>query len=141
MSTSLIEMGITDIEMVCAAILHDTVEDTKVTNEDIIKEFGDGIADLVYWLTDVSKPADGNRAQRKELDRMHADCAPADAQTIKLADLIDNSKSILEHDPKFAKVYMAEKELLLDVLHKGSPTLMVKARAIVSDYKTTKHHN
>jgi hypothetical protein len=46
------------------------------------------------------------------------------AQTIKLADLIDNTKTIVARDPKFAKVYLREKIALLHVLTKGDPTLM-----------------
>lgn len=137
-SSILIESGISNIDMVCAAILHDTVEDTEATLQDIQDEFGLSICDLVDWLTDVSKPEDGNRAVRKKLDRDHTALAPAEAQTVKLADLIDNSESILEHDPKFAKVYMAEKKLLLDVLTKGAPVLLVRAKAIVDDYYKAK---
>ena len=55
-------------EMLAAAYLHDVVEDTQVTIELIKKEFGKCIATLVEGLTDVSKPEDGNRAARKEID-------------------------------------------------------------------------
>ncbi len=55
--------------MVIAALLHDTVEDTHITFEDIRVEFGEEVMDLVYYLNDVSHPEDGNRATRKELDR------------------------------------------------------------------------
>ena len=47
-------------EMIAAALLHDTVEDTSVTIQDIEKEFGSGTAMLVKWLTDTSRPEDGN---------------------------------------------------------------------------------
>jgi hypothetical protein len=52
------------------------------------------------------------------------------AKTIKLADLIDNSRSIVERDPDFAKVYLAEKRELLAVLTDGDETLLNQARAI-----------
>jgi (p)ppGpp synthase/HD superfamily hydrolase len=110
-------------EMIAAAWLHDTVEDTGVTSELIRKEFGDEVADLVGWLTDVSRPDHGNRAQRKAVDRAHTAAAPAAAQTIKLADLICNTRSIMAHDPKFAVTYLAEKRLLLEVMTKGDPRL------------------
>ena len=115
-------------EMLAAALLHDTVEDTNATLEQIEEMFGAGVSALVGWLTDVSKPEDGNRATRKALDREHTACAPAAAQTIKLADLIDNTRSIVAHDPAFAKTYLAEKALLLDVLSKGDASLMARAR-------------
>lgn len=117
--------GATD-EMIAAAYLHDVVEDTGVTIELIRKEFGDEVATLVGWLTDVSRPEHGNRAQRKAIDRAHTAGAPAAAATIKLADLLSNTRSIVEHDEKFAKTYLAEKRLLLEVLKHGDPELWRK---------------
>lgn len=120
-------------EMLAAAWLHDVVEDTAVTMEVVRAEFGTEVADLVGWLTDVSRPEHGNRAKRKELDRLHTAAAPAEAQTIKLADLISNTKSIMAHDEKFAKVYLEEKRLLLAVMHRGDATLMVEARKYIGE--------
>ena len=118
-------------DMVAAAWLHDVVEDTGCTFTDIHMAFGIDIAGLVSWLTDVSKPEDGNRAVRKAIDREHTARAPAEAQTIKLADLISNSKSIMQHDPNFAKTYLEEKRLLLEVLTKGDPGLHALAASYV----------
>jgi (p)ppGpp synthase/HD superfamily hydrolase len=64
-------------DMVAAAWLHDVVEDTGCTFTDIHMAFGIDIATLVGWLTDVSKPEDGNRAVRKAIDRAHTAEAPA----------------------------------------------------------------
>lgn len=114
-------------EMVCAALMHDLAEDTHITLEFIEEHFGPVIAALVSDLTDVSKPEDGNRAVRKEMDRQHTAGASAQAKTIKLADLISNTKSICEHDKDFAKVYVKEKELLLEVLTEGDPVLYKQA--------------
>ena len=52
-------------EMMAAAWLHDVVEDTGVTNETIRAMFGDKVAELVGWLTDVSRPEQGNRAKTR----------------------------------------------------------------------------
>lgn len=120
-------------EMLAAAWLHDVVEDTGVTIETIRAEFGEEVAELVGWLTDVSRPEQGNRATRKAIDRAHTAMAPAAAQTIKLADLISNSRSIMQHDEKFAKTYLEEKRLLLEVMTKGDPTLMEEARKHIGD--------
>lgn len=120
--------------MVAAALLHDTVEDTDVTIEDIKAEFGDMTAIFVAGLTDVSKPEDGNRMIRKSLDREHTAKGLPPIQTIKLADLIDNSHSILKYDPDFARVYMSEMGLLLAVLTNGNKNLYYKARNIVKKY-------
>lgn len=110
-------------EMVAAALLHDVVEDCGVTQYALDEHFGSSISNLVFWLTDQSKPEDGNRAARKTIDRAHIAFAPAAAQTIKLADLIDNTRTIAEYDPDFWKVYRQEKLLLLEVLTKGNRTL------------------
>lgn len=118
-------------EMVCAAWLHDVVEDCDIPLDDIVRVFGHKVADLVEQLTDVSRPSDGYRAARKAIDRAHTAAASSEAKTIKLADLIDNSRSIIERDPKFAKVYLEEKRLLLEVLVSGDPTLFAIAEGIV----------
>ena len=118
-------------DMVAAAWLHDVVEDTGCTYTDIHMAFGADIAALVGWLTDVSKPEDGNRAHRKAIDRAHTAEAPAEAQTIKCADLVSNSRSIMAHDPAFAKTYLEEKRLLLAVMTKADPGLHAMAASYV----------
>ena len=125
--------GSDDVQV--AAVLHDVVEDCDVGLAEIRDEFGERVAELVGWLTDVSRPGDGPRRARKALDRDHLAAAPPEAQTIKLADLIDNTESIVEHDPRFAAVYMAEKRQLLDVLTRGDERLMRIARARLAHWE------
>ena len=117
-----------DEEMLAAAWLHDTVEDTPATIEDIEREFGEGVASLVSDLTDVSRPGDGNRAVRKAIDRAHSAQASARAKTVKLADLIDNCRDICGHDERFARVFLVEMAALLEVLDDGDPQLLRRAR-------------
>lgn len=119
-------------EMIVAALLHDVVEDTQVNLDVIARQFGMVVASYVEQLTDVSKPEDGNRAARKAIDLAHTAKASPQAKTIKLADLISNSRSIVERDPKFAKVYLAEKRALLEVLKEGDPTLYTIAYEIAN---------
>jgi (p)ppGpp synthase/HD superfamily hydrolase len=114
-------------EMIAAAYLHDVVEDTPVTIEEIEREFGTEVAELVGWLTDVSKPEDGSRKVRKQKDLEHTAKAPAAAKTIKIADLIDNTLTIRDRDPAFWKVYRREKMALLEVLKDGDQTLWQQA--------------
>jgi (p)ppGpp synthase/HD superfamily hydrolase len=123
-----------DDTMLAAALLHDVVEDTDCTLDDIRAEFGETVASLVADLTDVSKLSDGNRQTRKAKDREHSAGASASAQTVKLADLISNSLDIVKHDPSFAKVYMVEKFLLLGVLTNGDNILFERALKLVEDY-------
>jgi len=122
-------------QMLAAAWLHDTVEDCEdVTTEIILDLFGSEVAELVEMMTDVSKPSDGNRATRKRIDREHSAKASPDGQTIKVADLIDNSKSIIKYAPNFAKVFMAEMRATLAVLPAAESILVIKAKMIVRDY-------
>jgi (p)ppGpp synthase/HD superfamily hydrolase len=104
---------------------------TCVTLGKIHTHFGERVADLVFWLSNISKPKDGNRKARKAKDRDHLAMAPADAQTIKCADLIDNTQSIVQYDPDFAKVYIPEKLELLRVLTSADTGLWGRAMAMV----------
>jgi (p)ppGpp synthase/HD superfamily hydrolase len=112
-----------DSETLAVAWLHDTVEDTRTALQDITIEFGESITDLVRSLTDVSKPSDGNRAVRRDIDRQHLAKADPKAKTVKLADLIDNRLDICRHDDRFARVYLKEMAALLQVLRDGNSKL------------------
>ena len=102
--------------MICAALLHDTVEDTNTTEEDILANFGPEIAKLVRELTDVYTKEDYphlNRKVRKKLEADRLALVSQEAKEIKYCDMLDNTSTIVEHDPGFAKVYLKEKETLL----------------------------
>ncbi len=123
-----------DVEVQAAAYLHDVLEDTAVTEAFLRAQVGDVVTDLVLEVTDVSKPDGGNRAARKALDRVHLAKASGRGQTLKLADLIDNTRSIAQHDPLgFAPVYLREKSELLTVLTRGDVRLMQLARQTLAE--------
>lgn len=107
-------------EVVAAGWLHDVVEDTGIGVVHIERAFGPRVADLVMSVTAVSRPEDGNRAARKLKDRIHYGRAKPEGKAIKLADLISNTRSIVADDPDFARVYLAEKALLLPLLEGSS---------------------
>jgi (p)ppGpp synthase/HD superfamily hydrolase len=109
-----------DLNMQIAALLHDTVEDTAVTLDVVRCEFGQDVAMLVSGLTDVSRLEDGNRATRKAIDLAHTASACSRAKSVKCADLIHNTGSIVAHDRSFAKIYLQEKARLLEVLQDAS---------------------
>jgi len=122
-------------DMIAAAILHDVVEDTAITIDDIRREFQLPIANMVDSLTDVSKKEDGSRAVRKGKDRDHTSAGSYGAQFIKCADMMHNAHSIIEFDKKFAKVFMSEKKQLLDVMYKVKDTdIWRDAQTYVDDY-------
>lgn len=131
----LVSTVVADEDTIIAALLHDVVEDTVVTLEQIRLAFGDAVAKLVHEVTDISRKEHGNRAIRKGMDRQHLSMASSAGQTIKLADLISNTRSIVQHDPGFAKVYMREKAELLPVLRDGNETLFTMAHGLVSAWE------
>ena len=114
-------------EMIAAAWLHDVVEDTGVSLDVVRDRFGDTVALYVGELTNVPASA-GNRATRFKLNADKLAVASSQAQTIKLADLIDNTASVVEHDLKFARVYLAEKQEVLKVLTRGNVMLWWRAQ-------------
>ena len=115
------------------ALLHDVVEDTPHTLAEIDTLFGSEVATLVEWLTDTSKPSDGNRAIRKAIDRKRLAEAPAEAQFVKLADLIDNSKTIFVFDKSFTPMFKAEMALLMkDMTKVVDSSLWDEAQKVLS---------
>lgn len=98
------------------AYLHDTVEDTDATVEEIRERFGEYYASMTEWLTNISKPTDGNRSIRKKIDLDHILQAPVDAIIVKLADVYDNCKDLEKRDKGFAQVYFKEKRQFINAL-------------------------
>lgn len=117
-----------DVEAVlAAALLHDTVEDTELTGDDIQHHFGLKVREFVMQVTDVSKSSDGNRKVRKEKDLNHLARASPLGKSLKLCDLISNTRSIVTHDKTFAKTYLQEKtDLLNRALHGSATPLLYK---------------
>jgi len=113
--------------MTAAALLHDVLEDTKVTHSEMRTflhtvysvEIAEKVLSLVVELTDVftteSFPTT-NRKSRKGLEALRLFYVSNDAKKIKLVDIEHNSESILKEDPKFAKVFLEEKKELLKYL-------------------------
>ena len=125
-----------DEQMIAAAWLHDVVEDTPVTIEEIQAEFGLNVARLVEDLTDVSQRQDGNRRQRVAINREHTARAEPRAKTIKLADVIDNLSDIVNQNADFAPKYLREKEELLEVLVDGHPELLARVRTVIQEQRS-----
>lgn len=120
--------------MVHASYLHDILKYTDVKLTTIKRRFGKEVAMLVDELTDSftkEKYPELNRRwrKRKELERLAI--ISWDAQTIKLADIIDNLPGVVQHDPIFAKTYVAEVEAMLKVLQHGDAILRSKAESEV----------
>jgi len=120
-------------EMLVAAVLHDVVEDTDVSLMEIQEEFGDLVSDLVLHLTDISTPEDGNRLKRKRKDAQWYAQGSAQAQTIKVADFIDNTRDIAQNDPRFWEIYKMEKLYALDLLQEADTDLWHQAHIQINE--------
>ena len=84
----LAEVGeIKDLELLQAALLHDTIEDTKTVTDELESHFGSRICGFVLEVTDDKSL---EKQQRKALQIEHAPHLSNEAQTIKLADKISN---------------------------------------------------
>jgi guanosine-3',5'-bis(diphosphate) 3'-pyrophosphohydrolase len=92
-----IEGGIVNNEVLCAAVLHDTIEDTETTEEELRKMFGDKITSIVLEVTDDKKLP---KEVRKQLQIEHAPHASIEAKLVKLADKICNLRDIIASPPQ-----------------------------------------
>jgi (p)ppGpp synthase/HD superfamily hydrolase len=143
------------LPVLAAAILHDVLEDTSTTPAQI-KVFlstimnetdTDHTLDLVIELTDVYTKhhyPKFNRRKRKGMEADRIELISAEAQTIKYADILDNSREIAEHDPDFAPVFLRECRMLLQKMKKGNANLREKAievlRQEIKQLKTQESH-
>jgi guanosine-3',5'-bis(diphosphate) 3'-pyrophosphohydrolase len=89
--------GVDDPAVICAALLHDTVEDTETTEEELVESFGPRIASIVMEVTDDK---DLPKARRKELQVEHAPHLSREAKLVKLADKISNVRDVGSSPPE-----------------------------------------
>ena len=85
-----------DTNLVIAALLHDVIEDSSVTKEEVAERFGTDVADLVVEVTDDKSLS---KAERKRLQVVNASKKSVRAQMLKLADKISNLPAILDSPP------------------------------------------
>jgi GTP pyrophosphokinase len=85
--------GVTYQAVLCAAVLHDVVEDTPCTVDDVRREFGDRVANLVGWVT-IPDAGDGDRKAVKEAYLTGLRDAPDEAILVKLADRASNVQTL-----------------------------------------------
>lgn len=99
--------GHTSEDLLAAAYLHDTVEQTDTSITEIYNLFGTEVAKFVYWLTDEKR---GNKAMQRQISAWRVSRAPLEAKYIKLADIIDNTRNIVANNPDAAPEYLVEKK-------------------------------
>jgi len=91
-----VEAGIDNSDTLCAALLHDTIEDTDTSTEELVKAFGAEIAALVVEVTDDKRLP---KAERKRLQIEHAGHLSPKARLVKLADKIANLRDVADSPP------------------------------------------
>jgi guanosine-3',5'-bis(diphosphate) 3'-pyrophosphohydrolase len=127
-----------DNTMLAGALLHDVLEDTPTTADDILeflatlmgRTAAQKTTRLVIELTDIyvkSAYPRLNRRERKQKEAQRMRTVSAEAQTIKYADILDNSLEIIHQDVDFAAVYLKESRQLLKAMTKGDATLRAAA--------------
>jgi guanosine-3',5'-bis(diphosphate) 3'-pyrophosphohydrolase len=90
------EAGIEDERVLVAAILHDTIEDTETTEQELIRLFGQEVADIVLEVSDnKSLP----KTERKRLQIEHASTLSRRAKLVKFADKICNLRDVASSPP------------------------------------------
>jgi GTP diphosphokinase / guanosine-3',5'-bis(diphosphate) 3'-diphosphatase len=91
-----LEGGVRDPVVLCAALLHDTVEDTGTSPQEIAARFGTDVAAVVLEVTDDKRLP---KAERKRLQVEHAGQVSASARLVKLADKICNLRDVADNPP------------------------------------------
>jgi GTP diphosphokinase / guanosine-3',5'-bis(diphosphate) 3'-diphosphatase len=91
------EAGISDVDVICAALLHDTIEDTDTTAEELELAFGSVIKLIVVEVSDDTTLP---RLERKRLQIEHAAHASDKAKLVKLADKISNLRDVAVNPPE-----------------------------------------
>jgi (p)ppGpp synthase/HD superfamily hydrolase len=133
-----------DITLLAAALLHDVLEDTPITKEEMRDylidvmgvENGVRTVQLVEELTDVyvkDRYPDWNRRKRKRRESDRIEKTSSGSQTVKYADIIDNTVEIADKETDFARVFLFECKDLLKRMTKGSPQLYHRATKTVDD--------
>jgi len=90
------EGDVEDIQTICAALLHDTIEDTRTAPEELTREFGKEVCHVVL---EVSDDKCLEKAERKERQVEHAPQLSDRAKLVKLADKISNLRDVADHPP------------------------------------------
>lgn len=133
-----------DPSILAAALLHDVLEDTPVPAERILEFLRLHLSEedaaralrYVTELTDIYiKPnyPRMKRWSRKEKEAERLSFVSAEAQTIKYADIIDNSVNIVLHDREFGYVYLKEAQMILEKMKSGNPQLRERALHTVKE--------
>jgi guanosine-3',5'-bis(diphosphate) 3'-pyrophosphohydrolase len=97
--------GVTDTDVLSAAVLHDIVEDTTASNAELAEQFGPRVAELVSWVTIPESGPGEDHADVKEATLGRLAAAPKDAIMVKLADRLSNVQTLRYLDEDRQRAY------------------------------------
>lgn len=117
--------GESDVTLLMAALLHDTIEDTETTYEELVMKFGREVADIVLELTDEQHLS---RQERHQQQLLRAKDRSLRARKVKLADKVSNVFDILYHpphgwSPSEKLDYILHAKQLVDLMRGAQPVL------------------
>ena len=119
---------------ICCAILHDTIEDTEVTYEELLKEFGESVANGVKALTKNETLATKREQIIDSLERIIKQ--PKEVWVVKMADRVAN----LGEPPHYWKLekreaYRAEAQIIWDYLHEANEVMAERLKSKIDEYE------
>jgi guanosine-3',5'-bis(diphosphate) 3'-pyrophosphohydrolase len=127
-----VEAGINDRDTLCAALLHDTIEDTDTSVEELAEAFGGPVAALVREVTDDKRLP---KPERKSRQVEHAANLSPKARSVKLADKIANLRDVADRPPvnwplARRQEYFDWAKMVVDQIRDASPELLSLFKAI-----------
>lgn len=118
----LYDLGVDDLEIIIAGLLHDVVEDSDITAEEITQQFGERVGSLVIALTRYKDKE--TKREKFEKDMV----GPEDIRLIKTCDWLDNLRSLpyhLKRDEKFERIKREAREMYITLAEAtGNPYLI-----------------
>jgi (p)ppGpp synthase/HD superfamily hydrolase len=133
-----------EVSVLAASLLHDVLEDTRVTANEMEEVLSRVMApddvkkttQIVIELTDIFVKTHYprmNRRSRKEKEAARLSSVSPEAQTVKYADIIDNVVDIVKQDADFARVFVKEAKKMLTMMESGDARLREKALLVVDE--------
>lgn len=115
-------------ELVSVALLHDVIEDTDRSFNDIEDISNQRVVTMVYWMTTFTTKDHGNRTIRKTLENERYYNAPSDVQFVKMCDIMANAKTVAQDKPDTVEMFVREKARLLGALQDSKDSSYMPTR-------------